>query len=136
MGEHLDSAARDDRGADTTGVTAAGDGLSAERVDELFSVLASARRRRVLDYLRASGPSAGIDELAAEIASGDDGPDATAREDRRRAYISLYHRDLPKMADAGLVSVDAANETVTLADGLGPIETYLGLADRAEPADD
>lgn len=132
MREHSDSAA--DRGGGTSSTAAAAGGPDAERVDDLFSVLASARRRHVLDYLRASGP-ADVDELAAELASRDDDGGSAAPEDRRRAYVALYHNDVPKMVDAGFVTFDGATGEVALVDDAGPVRTYLGLA-TPDPADD
>ena len=136
MEHHLDSAVRDDRRADASAASAATtDGFAAERIDDLFSVLASARRRHVIDYLHESGPAADLDELAAELASRDGPMDETDGDAHKRAYLSLYHGDVPKMVDAGFVTVDEATGEVALIDGPGPVRRYLGLA-SAEPADD
>lgn len=126
MRDDFDSATRGGHGALRSGVTAADiDAFDSDRVDDLFSVLASARRRDVLDYLNASDADADLDELVGEVLRRDDELRAVSDEDRQRTYLRLYHGDIPKMVDAGFVTFDEETKAISLTDGPDPIRTYL-----------
>jgi hypothetical protein len=86
--------------------------------DELFQVLSNARRRYVIYYLAREGPQLGLNQLATKIAAAETGtPEADITGDeRQRVYISLYQTHLPKLEEAGIVSYDDAERTVSLAD--------------------
>ena len=62
-----------------------------------LDLLASWRRRIVIDHLRTEG-DATVDELATAI-TGERGEDETV-------HVSLVHQHLPKLADAGAISYD------------------------------
>lgn len=76
--------------------------------DELFGILRSQRRRRVLRRLREAGGDATLSGLAREVAAAEnDKPvDALRSQEYKRVYISLYQTHLPKMDDAGVVEFD------------------------------
>ena len=78
--------------------------------DELFEALTNRRRRLVLALLRGTDEPTSLSEVAAELAADEecDGP-------AERVEITLYHRHVPKLAEAGLVAFDADRRTLTLA---------------------
>lgn len=83
----------------------------------LFDVLSDPRRRFVVHRLqRATRPMA-LADLADELArweseSGSDGPSESAV---KSSYLSLFHVDVPKLAETGLIEYDAARRTARLA---------------------
>lgn len=82
----------------------------------LFGVLSNRRRRYALRCLEACETPMAVADLADELARREtDGP--AVRDVRERLRISLYHRHLPKMADADLVSFDEDDRTVDIRDG-------------------
>lgn len=95
----------------TTPVTAATtDGtpelsINTETVRDVFE---DARRRIVLDCLRTCDSTVELDELAEIVAAREfDTASEDVPHDRyERVLVSLYHTHLPKLADAGIVSID------------------------------
>ncbi|MFC6824562.1 DUF7344 domain-containing protein [Halopelagius fulvigenes] len=68
--------------------------------DSLFDVLADARRRHALAYLRENEGEASFDELADAVAARERAErPADASEN---VALSLHHRHLPKLERAGL----------------------------------
>lgn len=88
--------------------------------DVAFDLLRASRRRYVLYYLLSNRDSTTVDALATHVArrEGLDDPD--------RVATSLHHSHLPKLADAGLVSVESGD--VTPLDAIASIEPYLSLS--------
>lgn len=85
--------------------------------DVAFDVVGATRRRYALYHLFENRGGERIETLAAAVAR---------REgvlDRDRVETSLRHAHLPKLADAGLVSLDS--ERVVARDALAEIEPYL-----------
>jgi len=70
-----------------------------------FEALADSRRQFVLWYLSQRSDTVLIDELAEQLARWCEKPQAHIR-------LSLYHVQLPKLADAGLIRYDTEQETV------------------------
>lgn len=81
-----------------------------------FEAIASGERRRVLSVLRESDSRLSLTELAAELAR--EKAEATGPgldSDRvRDLTVELYHRHVPRLADAGLVDFDRSQRTVAL----------------------
>lgn len=105
------------------------DRLPSERLskDTIFSMLSNQRRRHVLYYLdRESGPVS-LRDLAEQIAAWEN--DVAVSEldykQRKRVYTSLHQTHLPKLDDAGIVSYDRENGTVTLADRADDLDAYF-----------
>jgi DNA-binding transcriptional ArsR family regulator len=69
--------------------------------DRLFAALESASRREALAELSRRDDPAEITDLAASLAESTDRPD-----DADEVAVRLWHVDLPKLADLGLVTVD------------------------------
>lgn len=92
--------------------------------NEWFGLLASGRRRAVLQVLLdRSGPAA-FDDLARAVAEREAGRSGATAPDVRSVSISLYHRDLPRMAASGLLEYDAERDRVEPTPGL--LETATG----------
>lgn len=87
--------------------------------DELLSVLANRRHRRILYCLKTSETPMALADLADELVCREADTSPTAVQDKRKQIcISLYHRHLPQLADSGLVSFDINRKLVDLrADG-------------------
>jgi hypothetical protein len=85
-----------------------------DAVDEVVGALGDARRRHALYYLRERD-AVDVETLAGVVAGWeavghDDG--TAARRDHDRLQTALYHSDLPKLDDAGLVTFDPVAGTV------------------------
>lgn len=84
--------------------------------DALYRSLASSERRRVL-YVLLERQHASVDELA-DVLSGwkatTEGG-VVGAETRRRLYTALHHTHLPQLSEAGVVTYDAGDRTVSLA---------------------
>jgi len=88
-----------------------GDPLSEE---EVFDLLSSSRRRRVLRHLLRDREPIGLQRLADEIAAEENGKevDQLTDQERKRVYVSLYQTHVPAMADAGIVDYDPDSGTI------------------------
>lgn len=89
------------------------------------------RRRLVVDCLRASPTAMELDELAAEVARRESGGPYAPGDVVRRTQLSLYHRDVPKLADAGIV-VNTGDGTLDIADTSGSTDGFA----RTRPSGD
>lgn len=80
----------------------------------IFEALVDRRRRYVLfSLLDTSDGVAELDDLAEQVRRWEraaDGADPEAHRDR--VLASLYHVDVPRLADAGLVEFDPRSKTV------------------------
>jgi len=101
--------------------------LNTSRLTETFEVLAHPHRRYVLYHLACNSGGTGTDALVAAIArwNAESGADRTTSIDTIR--IALYHSHLPKLADAGFISVDRNSDAVELAHS-DRLEMFLGDA--------
>lgn len=95
--------------------------------DVVFEILSNTRRRMVLYYLRQSGGSATVQELAEQIAALENDVDVKDLESqqRKRVYVSLYQTHIPKLENTGIIEYDDARGTVYLTDRAMEIDTYL-----------
>lgn len=87
--------------------------------DTAFDLLRAPRRRYVLHYLHEHADSATVSELADWIARHE--PDA----DTERIEISLHHSHLPKLEDAGPISL--VEERVSRRPAIEALVPYLEL---------
>ena len=69
--------------------------------NRLFAALESARRRDAVAELGRRDDAAELADLAASLAGSPGHPD-----DEEKVAVRLWHVDLPKLADLGLVAVD------------------------------
>ena len=85
--------------------------------DRCFEALADDSRRHVLSALCRAETPLSLSELAIDLVNAETGPANPTSEDDpvRNRKIELYHRHVPKLADAGLVEFDADRRMVRLA---------------------
>lgn len=95
--------------------------------DVVFEILSNTRRRMVLYYLRQSGGSATVQELAEQIAALENDIDVAElqSQQRKRVYVSLYQTHIPKLESTGIIEYDDTQGTVYLTDRAMEIDTYL-----------
>lgn len=114
--------------ADTDRERTTGDAPEALEPDEVFRVLQSGRRRRVvrhlLEYVEEPVP---VDALATAIARAehDDPTEGLDAEVRDRVAISLDHAHLPALEAAGVVDHDRTRERVTATPAIEAFEPFL-----------
>jgi hypothetical protein len=93
-------------------------------VDELFDVLSARRRRLSLRHLLRVGESLHVEELAESVA-GTAPREGGERGQRERLLAGLCHVDLPKLEDAGLMTV--SDRVVSATDATTAVEPHLAL---------
>lgn len=112
--------------------------LNTSRLNETLDLLTDPRRRYVLYHLRTKAEEVDIETLAAAIADWDEAHSemerATSIDDIK---MNLYHIHLPKLAEAGFITISASMDSIGLAttDGLdefladaAPIDGYGHIA--------
>ncbi|MDQ2052488.1 hypothetical protein RBH26_18655 [Natronolimnohabitans sp. A-GB9] len=106
---HTDGTRSD--GAQSTGRSEADDDLEP---DEIFHILQTSRRRRVLEHLEGGDEPVTVRTLAERIAAreNDTTVENLTSDQRQRVYISLYQTHLPKLDTAGVVDYDKNRGTV------------------------
>lgn len=104
---------------------------------DAFDLLADDRVRYALYLLRAFGGTTGLDELATGLAAREEGVEPGAVDDdaRHRVETDLYHSEVPKLTDRGVVDFDADTAAVTLTDCGERLAPYLEFARERERAD-
>ncbi|WP_277541137.1 DUF7344 domain-containing protein [Haloarcula laminariae] len=91
---------------------------------ERLELLASKRRRTVLELLAASGTAVhSLESLATAVTQAEQGADADAQP-ARRVRLCLHHVHLPKLDAAGLVAYDPGCHVVEYT-GSGAVEQLL-----------
>jgi DNA-binding transcriptional ArsR family regulator len=95
--------------------------------EDVFEILSNERRRMVLYYLRKGDRSAGVKELAEQIAAieNDVPVEELTSKQRKRVYVSLYQTHLPKMAKMSVIEYDKEEGIVHLTDLSDSIDKYL-----------
>jgi hypothetical protein len=87
--------------------------MSTIGLDTCLELVADRRRRRLIQHLRHEAIretpiEAIVDRLTeSELTAGKDSP-----RDREQLAIQVYHNDLPRLADHGVVAYDPARGTV------------------------
>jgi DNA-binding transcriptional ArsR family regulator len=83
--------------------------------DELFSVLRNQRRRFVIHHLeRVPGP-VDVGDLATQVAAWENrvSREAVTAKQRRRVYNALQQTHVPKLEQAGIITVDRREVSLT-----------------------
>ncbi|MBX0325497.1 hypothetical protein EGH21_20935 [Halomicroarcula sp. F13] len=97
--------------------------------DDVFHILQSQRRRRVLAYIRAYGDDgyARMQDIAEHIAAleNDTTVENLRSQQRQRVYIALYQSHLPKMDDVGVVEYDKDRGHVRTTERTERFDGYL-----------
>lgn len=101
--------------------------------DEVFELLSNQRRRMVLYYLRQSGGTVGMKELAGQIAAmeNDIPMSELSSQQRKRVYVSLYQTHLPKMAEMSTIEYDKDSGIVSLTDQSDELDRYLTTPEQS-----
>lgn len=101
--------------------------------DGVFELLSNHRRRMVLYYLRQSGGSVGMKELAGKIAAMENEVPVSelTSQQRKRVYVSLYQTHLPKMADMGTIDYNKEEGIVRVTERTDEIDRYLTAPDQS-----
>lgn len=112
-----------------------GDDRLADGVDELYRMLADARRRRVLWFL-LEHPRTTMEELADVVVGWRASTGAVVGpDDRREIAVSLHHVHLPLLDQAGLLCYDHGSGAVELASLPEGVRTLIRRNYRSEGAD-
>lgn len=82
------------------------DGTAHLTESEYHQLLASKRRRTVLDIFATESLPIGFHELAAEVAKREHDADAVEKATIDRVRLHLHHTHLPKMASLDVVEYD------------------------------
>ncbi|WP_158056843.1 DUF7344 domain-containing protein [Halorussus halophilus] len=94
-------------------------------LDTLFTTLADEQRRILVSYLAdAPTDTFSLDELVTALGRRTKGEHGTS--DRRNIEIDLRHKQLPKLAEAGIVEYDVDEQVVQYR----PSESSVATADR------
>jgi len=95
--------------------------------DQAFATLSNTRRRMVLSYLRTHESPATVEDLSEQIAAAEHGvePESLTRQERKRAYVSLYQTHLPKLAQMGFIDYDEEAGLIEPTDRAVAIDAYL-----------
>lgn len=83
---------------------------SEEEHSQYLEALAHRRRREALAALQEQGESMTLVELSHHLMDAFRGPN---QNEAKRLQLTLHHRHLPKLDDAGLVEFDPDEKTVT-----------------------
>ncbi|WP_226021660.1 DUF7344 domain-containing protein [Halomicrobium salinisoli] len=102
-----------------------------------FGLLADKRPRFLLYVLHERGGTMTLDELAPHLAvvENDTTSERLTTEMEERVRARLYHADVPKLAECGLVTYDSDSGAVTLTDAGDGLEPYLKFARERERDD-
>ncbi|MBX0294605.1 DUF7344 domain-containing protein [Haloarcula nitratireducens] len=87
--------------------------------NERYLLLASDRRRVLLDALKETTVPTALSSLATEVAAREEGVDAGDDEAVERVAVTLHHNHLPRMEDADLLRYDATTNCV-VAENVSP----------------
>lgn len=96
------------------------------KLDYVYDALAHPRRR-YLCYTLLVGAEWSLTDLSTKIAAwGSDVPEhAVTDEQRKRVYVSLYHAQVPRLVETGVVTFDEANETLSAGENAPEVLTAL-----------
>lgn len=100
--------------------------------DVVFDLLSSPRRRYVLYYLRETGESIELTDLAEQVAAWENETtvEEITEQERKRVYVSLYQTHIPRLDEAGVIDYDRDSGSVALASEASEIDQYLGSPDE------
>ncbi|MFB6079718.1 MAG: hypothetical protein ABEJ81_01775 [Haloferacaceae archaeon] len=96
---------------------------------EIHDVLRNDRRRLVLERLRDE-ESETVRDLSEHIASVEADERPAPRNVRQSVYVSLHQTHLPKLDDLGIVTYDADEKNVRLAEGADQVTVYMEVVPK------
>jgi hypothetical protein len=96
----------------------------------VFGMLSNPRRRCVLHYLKRNDGVTSVGGMARAIAAWEEGIEegAVTPAMRKRVYTSLYQVHLPKMDEAGFLSYDRQDGSVTLRPAAARLDVHMEVA--------
>jgi len=100
---------------------------SADRMNEIFSLLSNQRRRYALYACDASEEPLSVSDLAEKVAAREYGKrrEMLEYDERKRVYTAMTQTHLPAMEEAGVVDYDGRE--VRLTDRAEEIEVYMDV---------
>lgn len=95
-------------------------------ISEFMEVLAHERRRYVLYYLQHE-ECAELEDVTEQIAVWESGTPSEELDERtrRRISINLYHAQLPKLEEAGIIGYDRRHGSMCFQYPPDPVEKFL-----------
>jgi hypothetical protein len=105
-----------------------------ERLDKtvVYEILSSERRRRAIDYLKASENGVEVGDIAEYIAEEETGESPPPKDARKTVYVSLHQTHLPKMDDLDIVNYNTDTNEVTLSDSFRDVAIYMEVVPGTE----
>lgn len=94
-------------------------------VNEAFEMLASERRRLVLEHLLERRDHVPVTELVDDVAAAEANGHEPVDEFRNEVHVSLHHNHLPKLSSSNLIEYDAERGVVTVTEAAHGVEAYL-----------
>lgn len=107
-----------------------GESESTLPLNTVFRVLAHPRRRRILYYLKTCNYPVPLKELIDQVAiqESDTHIGYIPAEVYEQVAVDLYHNQLPKLAEWGVIDYNREVNLVAVADTLRPLDEYLHIA--------
>lgn len=98
----------------------------------VFRALANRRRRTILYYLTERMRPVPLEELVNQIAAQESETHEAdiSAEVYERVALDLYHTQLPKLVEWGIVEHEEDLNLITVAETLRPLDEYLRLAEQ------
>ena len=97
-----------------------------ERVSELLDVLANRRRRYAVHYLHTFETPMAVADVTDEIVRLEmDTEPTTVPEVRKEVYADLYHKHLPKLAEAEIVTFDTEENLVDFGPAADELKPFM-----------
>lgn len=107
-------------------------GESVLPLNTVFTVLANEQRRTILSYLTRCRYPVPFEELVEIVASQETESNSVETSDEvyERVAMGLYHTQLPKLADWGVIDYDENLRLIQPADTLRPLDEHLRLSEQ------
>ena len=104
--------------------------------DKIFHILQTQRRRDALRFLKDTGGTVEMRDLAEQVAAweNDTTVQALTSDERQRVYIALYQSHLPKLESEGIIRYNKSRGIVERGPLADQFDPYLDANGR--PADD
>ena len=102
--------------------------------EEVFKLLSNSRRRYVIHALKNRQAPVGMVELSIQVTAWerDLDPLAVKYEHRRNVYSTLQRTHIPKLEQAGIVTVDEETNSVAPTPVLADLEVYVEVLESRE----
>jgi len=104
--------------------------------DKIFHILQTQRRRDALRFLKDTGGTVEMRDLAEQVAAweNDTTVQALTSDERQRVYIALYQSHLPKLESEGIIRYNKSRGIVERGPLADQFDPYLDT--NGQPADD